>query len=344
MSNKHIQSLFEALTPTSEQKEKMFHRILLQSREINQRPRGVMPSRHLKTALSIATVWIGLSTTAFAAAYMGLDEAFLKFLKPANQDQMQFLSDGAYTVNERVVHENGTLTIKQVIGDGNLTYLLMDFAAPQGTVLDAARYRFEHPMITTDQQYVSTNFEVLDDENPHDNQISLIMSIMSQDPLAGQTAHFKFRDLQAAAPFPGIFETVIPGTWEADVSLNFKAYSTLYPVKRKLAMFGYEAVLQTISVSPISITLKIESESLKEIDQAAGRLKEIGDNEYLDHYPVTIKYQDGTSSTTSLFTGLALSDFLNGELLTIKTFEQVINEKDIASIVFFGQEIPFRHP
>lgn len=42
--------------------------------------------------------------------------------------------------------------------------------------------------------------------------------------------------------------------------------------------FGYRAVLKTISVSSISITLKIESESLKEINEAAGRLKKIGGN------------------------------------------------------------------
>jgi hypothetical protein len=114
-----------------------------------------------------------------------------------------------------VANEKGTLTIKEVIGDSNLTYVLMDYTAPEGTVLDSTRYRFEYPMITTDH---STGFMLLDDENPNNNKISLVMKIITKNAIAGQTV--------------------------------------------------------TISVSPISISLKIESTSLKEIDKAAGRLKE----------------------------------------------------------------------
>jgi hypothetical protein len=133
------------------------------------------------------------------------------------------------------------------------------------TVLDSARYRFEYPMITTDQNYHSTGFMLLDDENPNNNKISLVMKIITKNAIAGQTV--------------------------------------------------------TISVSPISISLKIESTSLKEIDKAAGRLKEIGENEYLDNY-------------------LYLGGRNIGRMLTIKTFENVINDKEIASIVFFGTKIP----
>ncbi|MFC5472259.1 hypothetical protein ACFPPD_26600 [Cohnella suwonensis] len=106
-------------------------------------------------------------------------------------------------------------------------------------------------------------------------------------------------------------------------------------------MFGYPAVLKTISVSPISISLKIEGKSLNEINEASGKLKEFGDNEfeYLDNYPITINYKDGTSETTSIFTGLHVTEF-GVQMLTIKTFEHVINDKEIASIVFFGTEIP----
>ena len=73
---------------------------------------------------------------------------------------------------------------------------------------------------------------------------------------------------------------------------------------------------------------------MNEINEAAGSLKENGTNQYLDNYPITIKYQDGTSETTSLFNGLHLTE--NGtQIFTIKTFENVINDKEIASIEFF---------
>ncbi|WP_079913210.1 hypothetical protein [Paenibacillus sp. 32352] len=338
MSNIHINRIFEALTPKPEQKEKMFENILVQSQNENTSYRGFTPVKRLRSAILAAVLMVCLTTTAIAAAYMGLDEALLKFLNPVNKEQAQYLSNGAYMVDKQVANENGSLTIKQVIGDSNLTYLLMDFTAPEGTVLNAARYRFEEPMINTNQSF-STGFKVLDDGNPNDNKIRLVMSIMTKNSIAGQTLHFEFKNVQAAEPFPGIFETVIPGSWETTFKLDFKEYSTLYQINQDMDMSGYPAVLKTISVSPISISLKIESSSLKEINEAAGRLKEIGKNEYLDNYPITIKYKDGTSETTSIFTGMHLLDYLNDQMLTIKTFENVINDKEIASIVFFDKEI-----
>jgi len=54
-----------------------------------------------------------------------------------NDEQAEYLSNGAYVVDKQVANENGTLTVKQVIGDSNLTYILMDFVAPEGTVLNS---------------------------------------------------------------------------------------------------------------------------------------------------------------------------------------------------------------
>ncbi|OAB35696.1 hypothetical protein PMSD_11850 [Paenibacillus macquariensis subsp. defensor] len=340
MSNKNINRLFEALTPTTEQKEKMFHSILVQSQKENTRQREFTPVKRLRFAVLATVLMVCLTTTAFAAVYTGLDKAFLKFLNPVNNEQAEYLSNGAYVVDKTVQNENGSLTIKQVIGDSNLTYFLMDFTAPEGTVLNAARYRFADTMITSDQNFTSTGFKVLDDGNPLDNKISLVMIIMTNNSIAGQTVDFKLHDLEAADPLPGIFKTVIPGSWETRFKLDFKEYSTLYQIDQSIKMFGYGAVLKTISVSPISITLKIESSSLKEINKAAGGLKEIGEYESLDNFPITINYKDGTSETTTIFTGLALSDLLIDQLLTIKMFENVINDKEIVSIVFFGTEIP----
>lgn len=346
MSNKHINQLFEALAPESEQRDKMFQGIMEQSRNENanrQRADRMAPVKRFKPAVLVAVLLVCLTTTAFAAAYMGLDETFLKFLKPVNLEQAEYLSNGAYVVNKRVVQKNGTIEVKQVIGDGNLTYILMDFIAPEGTVLDAARYRFEFPTVDTDQSFHSVDFTSLDDGNPNDNKISLMMSIMTEHSIAGQTARFEFQDLQAADPFPGVFETVIPGKWETAFKLDFKEYSTLYPIHEDITMYGYSAVLQSVSVSPISIALKIESESFKEIGEAAGGLKEVGLNVHLDNYPITIHYKDGSSETTSIFNGMHLVNNTVNQMLTIKTFEKVINDKEIASIVFFDKEIPIRN-
>ncbi|RAV14877.1 DUF4179 domain-containing protein [Paenibacillus contaminans] len=347
MSDKHINQLFEAFTPKNKQKEKIFRKILEKNKNETTGLKKFTPLKRLRPAVLAAVLMVCLTTTAVAAAFLELDEVFLKFLKPVSYEQAQYLSNGAYVVDKQVVNESGSLTIKQVIGDSNLIYILMDFTAPEGTVLNAARYRFMDPNISTEDHGVrSTGFKVLDDGNPNDNKISLVMNIMTENSVAGQTAHFKFKDLQAADPLPGIFQTVIPGSWETTFKLDFKEYSKIYNVNQSIAMFDYKAVIKSISVSPISITLKIESSSSKEISEAseaASKLKQTSENEYLDRYPITIKYKDGTSETTSTFNGMSVADRIANQILTIKTFENVINDKEIASIVFLGAEIPIEN-
>ncbi|MFF2479976.1 hypothetical protein [Paenibacillus sp. NPDC058071] len=343
--NRDINRLFEALDPTDEQKNKMLARLMRQNQNQNNaaRSRGIfVNAKRLRPAIWVAVIMAFLTTTGFAAAYLGLDEGFLKFLKPANHEQAKYLSNGAYVINKRVTNKQGTLTIKQVIGNSNLTYILMDFTAPKGTVLDAARYRFLENDMTIKESYRSTGYEVVPNENRAENTISLVMTIVTKNVIAGQNIHFKLKDLQAAEPYPGEYKTIISGDWETDFKLDFKDYSTQYEVNKAVSMFGYRAILKTISVSPISIALVVESRNMKEIDKAAGPLKEVGPNQSLDYYPITIKYQDGTSETTDLLKGIHLTE--NGtQLFTVKTFEQVINDKTIASIVFFDREIPINN-
>lgn len=341
MTDKKIHQLFAALTPTTEQKKRMYQNIFVQSQVDKNRDSKCTPAqRRYRFAVPVALLLICFTTTAFAATYMGLEEAFFRFLNPVDHKQTQYLSSGAGTVGKQITNENGTLEIRQVIGDRNLTYLLLDFTAPDGTILDAARYRFEHVRISFDQPFYSTGFTVVDDGNTNDNTIRLIMCILTEDSLAGQTVAFTFEDLQAADPLPGIFETVIPGMWETEATLAFQDFSSLYQVDQEVNMFGYQATVKTIAISPISISLQVESEALKEISEAARGLEDIGEHEYLDRYPVTINFADGTSSTTSIFTGLTVSDHLRNQLLTIKTFENAINDKEIASVVFFHTKIP----
>lgn len=282
---------------------------------------------------------VGLTTTAFAAVYTGLDEALIQFLKPSNKNQVVHMSNGAYTINKIIKNKQGSVAMKQVIGDSNLTYILMDFTAPKGTILNAARYRL-HALINSNQSSYSTGYEVLDDGNPYDNKISLVMNIMTDNSLAGQTVDITFRDLEAADPFPGIFETVVSGSWETSLKLDFKEYSTLHQINQAISLYGYKAILKTISVSPISITLKIESDSLKEINKFVFKSKEIGPNIYLDDLPITINFKDGTSETTRIFTGMSSSHYVSNQLITLKTFDNVINDKEIESFVFFGKKIP----
>ncbi|MNW20648.1 hypothetical protein D3C71_2211300 [compost metagenome] len=53
-----------------------------------------------------------------------------------------------------------------------------------------------------------------------------------------------------------------------------------------------------------------------------------------------IHYKDGTSQTTGIFAGMQVMNYLDEQMITIKTFDQVINDKEIESVEFFDQTIP----
>lgn len=342
MKNNDIKELFKLFTPTAEHKEDMLHKILEKSKETKIDKKGHTSVKRFRAAvLAAALICCLLTVTAFAAVQFGLDLGFLKFLKPSSDTQADYLASGAYAVNQQVSNENGTLEIKQVIGDANLTYILMDFTAPEGIALNAEQYWFENSSCDAGKDvYTGKRFILVDDDNPNDNKISLIMEIITQKSTMGEKAFVSFENLQAAAAYPSAFQTVVSGKWETAFDLNFKDYSSAQQIDTDLFMFDYKATLKTISISPISIALKIESPLIKEISKASENIEGVHANESIDRFPITIKYKDGTEETTNAFHGSLLSDFRLGKMELVKTFENVINDKDIVSIVFFNTEIP----
>lgn len=334
-------SIRKLLSPAEKQKQRMLLHILSADASKKSMPQKQASRKRRKPVFAAALAACLITTTAFAAVYWGLDMRFLEFLKPVSREQQQFLESGAYSVNQQAVQPNGTLTVKQAIGDSNLTYLFMEFTGPEGTVFNQARYRFGSSSDSADYSgFYSTDFILLDDENGNDNQISLIMRIETSETLTNKTLRLHLTDLEGAGPYPDAFHTVVTGNWDLFLSLDFQNCSTDYQTAQPISMCGFPATIRTVSISPISIALKIDTPYAKQISSVKGGLQETGPNKYLDNYPVTIRYRDGTSETTTLFQGMSHADFLTGEMLFIKTFENVINHKEIASITFFDTELP----
>lgn len=340
MCSKHINDIFAALTPCEEQEDRLLQRIWQKSKDMSQENRGSFSISRLRPALTAALITICLiTTTVFAASSMGLDIGFFNFLKPADEKQAEYLANGAYVMDKQVTNKSGTLDIKQVIGDGNLTYILMDFIAAEETPLTMSRYRFANNDFNAGQNFYSVDFISLTDENTADNKISMIMRVMTKKSLAGQKVNLKLTDLQGAESSTGAFDTIIPGEWKTSFLLDFQEYSSDYPVNQEITMFDYAATVKNISISPISIAIKIESPFLEKISEASKQDLKIEEKEHLDNYPITINYKDGTSETTTTFSGMYLAEYGLDEMLNIKTFENVINDKEIESILFFGTKI-----
>lgn len=343
LDKKVVNKISEILEPTEEQKEQMFNNILDKYKDENENKRGFTPLKGLRPGLvAVMVAFCLITTTAFAASYLGLDIKFLDFLNPSSNEQAQHLAKGAYVIDKQVKNKNGTLEFKQVIGDSNMALILVDFIAPEGTVLNKPHYSFKdiYTDILGNHEFYSYGFISLEDEDINDNKITMVLRMISRDSFMGKKIHLKLTDLQGADTIPGEFTTAVPGVWGTRFNLDFEDNSTNYQVDKVIKMFDYDASIDNISISPISVVLKLKSPFTEEIVEAAGNWEVLGPNEYSDIYPITIKYRDGTLETTDIFNGMHHLEHLSGEILFIKNFENVINDKEIKSIIFFDTEIP----
>ena len=339
MGNKNIKESFKSFTPEKKDKERMFNNILAKIEYSKEEEKSLTIIRRLRPSILIAAMLIFvLTTVTFATIYLELDTKFLNFLNPSSNEQAEYLANGAYTIDKQIRKKNGTLDIKQVIGDDNTTLILMEFIAPKGTVLNKNHYRFEDTDISFGTGFAGYGIISLKDDNVNDNKISLVMRVKTNESLMGQKFHLKLTDLGSSSTFPGELTTVLSGIWKTSFKLDFKNYSTDYKVDRTTKFFDYDATIKTISISPISIAIKLESPFVKEISNSSD-WKVLGLDEYSDPYPITINYKDGTIETTDIFKGMHHLDS-NGEMLLIKTFDNVINDKEIKSITFLETIIP----
>lgn len=363
MDKKVMNEMLELLSPTEKQKKRMLHNIFAREEcgtaaGITTGPASVSAmcsaSKRIRPAFVAAVICCCLLTTTAFAAVLGMDGKFLSFLKPGDEQQAEYLAHGVFNVDEKIVEPNGTLEIKQVIGDDNLTYILMDFTAPEGTTLNAEQYIFEEQDFSAGEGSYSVDLIQAQDDDPGDNKISLIFSVISDQPTQGAVAQVRFTNLlsgpaQKGTPYTQ-FETVANGTWEATIPLKYQNYSSAYTVGKTVTLYGYEATVRMVSVSPISVALQIESPNLREINQAIqedGGLQELAGHpyQYKDPLPVRINYEDGTSEITQIFNGMAQTRYVQNdveinEMLLVKTFDQVINDREISAIDFFDLRIP----
>lgn len=342
MTERQAAQCVKLLNPGEEQKGRMWRGILKErcgGSPVRRMPRRAVRFQTVLTTLVL--VCLLLTTTAVAAEYLGLDLDFLTFLRPNGEEQAAELAQGAYTVDESVSNESGTVTVKQVVGDSNVLHVLLEFTAPAGTVLDQARYRFADSDFDAGLSSFSWDFSKVEDENSGDNRVSMVLSVLTESLGERNAVRLRLSDLQAAGPFPAEFHTVCSGEWELSFSLDYREYSGDQPVDLPVTMFGFPATVKSVSVSPISLSLKLESTAVENISQRGREAREeLGPNRYRDGYPVTLHFRDGTSLTTEIFTGFVHADFLNEKLLIIKTFDEAISHKEVCSITFFGAEIP----
>ena len=216
----------------------------------------------LRTAAVLAAVIAILCCTAAAAAALGLDQRLAEYF-------------GATAVPMNIVKRDSgaVLRIEQVIADRYCAAVLIDFTAPEGTILDQDYYAFDRSVSATSRdgvkmQTYGIGWEVLPSstEDETGRHATILMKLHS---LKGE---FNFIGAKVKLMLNGLYrdncleELVVPGRWSCTFTMPETDPGRLCTVNEPIEIEGKNAVLTTLYISPLSLTCEIKkgTDDLKE--------------------------------------------------------------------------------
>ena len=226
----------------------------------------------LRTTAVLAAVIAILCCMAAAAAALGLDQRLAEYFG-ATAEQEELLSTAAVPMNIVKRDSGAVMRIEQVIADRYCAAVLIDFTAPEGTVLDQDYYAFDRSVSATSGDGVKMDtygigWEVLPSstEDETGRHATILMTIHS---LKGE---FNFIGAKVKLTLDGLYrdncleELVVPGRWSCTFTLPETDPGRLCTVNEPIEIEGKNAVLTTLYVSPLSLTCEIKqgTDDLKE--------------------------------------------------------------------------------
>ena len=226
----------------------------------------------LRTTAVLAAVIAILCCMAAAAAALGLDQRLAEYFG-ATAEQEELLSTAAVPMNIVKRDSGAVMRIEQVIADRYCAAVLIDFTAPDGTVLDQDYYAFDRIVSATSRDGVEMDtygigWEVLPSstEDETGRHATILMTIHS---LKGE---FNFIGAKVKLTPNGLYrdncleELVVPGRWSCTFTMPETDPGRLCTVNEPIEIEGKNAVLTTLYISPLSLTCEIKkgTDDLKE--------------------------------------------------------------------------------
>jgi len=231
------------------------------------------------------------------------------------------------------------LRIEQVIADRYCAAILIDFTAPEGTVLDQDYYAFDETVSATSKDGVTmqtwgVGWEVLpgNAEDETGRHAAILMTIQS---LNGE---FNFLGAEVELALDGLYrdnlrrELVVPGRWNCTLTLPETDPGRLCTVNEPIGIEGKNAVLTTVYVSPLSLTC--------EIRQGTDDLKETIEAIYSDDGKesiapeVTLQSGETVGAAERIF---LMTNYLDKRGRYCFRMDEILDPETVSSVTVFGE-------
>lgn len=345
MRSEDLRRVFDQVRLDFNRQEKLLEELLAEKERMdihitkNADTAGTKKRRASPQAVAAIAVAAAVLCGSVLAVSTGLDQRFLKFLGATTAEQAEPLIAGAQVVNKTVKDAGSALTVREVLGDQDNLYLLLNFTAPEGTALDAYDYRFGKDTINLDSRddWKSIGYTKLEDDDPGDNSLDLVMHIKADSISKDGTMTLRLGELEAAAGYGEPYVPLdIPGEWKLSFSLRCADSSLTRKIHLPVILYGQEATVTEVSLSPLSVTVKGNGDAMGNVVEAARAAGVQG------FFPVTIYFRDGTSLTARAEAGDGYTTLVrNGrDFYTNWTLHRVIDLEQVDHLVYGDTVIP----
>ena len=259
-SERRIDTSFEALTPTAEQRAGMLKAILSESaaRAANPAPRRVA-ARVLPVPAAICLALL-LTVTA-AAAVLRWDEALIEFLRPTDA-QMENLAGAADKPLASVTQNGVTVSVKQTLADSRGVYVLYEISVPDDLTLNDDIV-FAHDSFHLPSEDARVGVVEAPKTLAQSAHARTVLRYGYMDgTISGQKLRLYFGNLgyyEGSAADGGFrFRPLIEGDWELEWDFDYTDTSERIGVGRAIDSWGKGGYITDIFLSPMSLFLYIE--------------------------------------------------------------------------------------
>ena len=254
-----LNSCFDNVAPSSEQKQRMLDKILERKTENGGTESLKHGTKRLAIAVALAAAFVLMATTALAVG-LRWHERFIEYFG-IGENQTDLL-DGAVGSPGLSITENGvTVEVLQTLTDNQGVYVIFEVVVPKAVELteDTSFYRLnleaETELRTGDYGVAVSGGEILDVSG---NKITAIADFFPSEPIKSGMLKLSLRDIGyysqsfEDAVLDAKFITLVEGDWLLEWDFTYTDISKKV-TPNQMVYDDDDAFVTEISISPVSI-------------------------------------------------------------------------------------------
>lgn len=300
---------------------------------VEKKEEGTMKKRNMALLLMAGILCAG-AVVASAAAWFQMDKSLARELG-AKGDQVQGV--GGTSIQTSRVSEGWTLTVNQAVGDRNCAYLLLDLAAPEGTVLDADLYRLDECRLVFDQDHRGHwSWTCLEDTDKTDGHVTFLLDMSMDGDLRDAKGTLQVSGIQAVRFDPeetgeDQVERLARLEWELPFRLDYQDQVITYrpgtTLQVERGLIRGAVTVEQVEVGPLSILVQLAGDEhiLRRVEFATQGTPGVG------AVLLEVKGRDRTTLPIHSSSGQYMATFL-----------PLIDPQQVSALVLDGVEIPLK--